>query len=168
MQAASRFNQLFAALAVVAISQIAPATAQETTAFGNWQVNCAASQEGAAKACSAGQAVVTADKKELLFGWQWAFNAKNALVATLRTRPGLQQDKGILIQFKPKEPSVILFRECNAEFCETAFQVTRDQLADVLGASDIKLAIFPVEGKPISIKLPTKGLKEALQALKAK
>lgn len=154
---------------MVAANMMQPAHGEEVVKYGQWVVACAPpAQEGAAKVCSAGQAVLNADKK-FLFGWRFAYNAKNDLVATLRTRPGLDQSKGILIIFKPKEPSNAPYRECTEQYCETAFQVTRDQLAAMLGADHIKLILYPykAEAKPIGIRLVTTGLKAALQALKA-
>ena len=145
-----------------------PAAAEpETQAFGDWVLACQPPKEGAPKRCAAQQRLASAKDKKPVFLWQWTYDAEGALVIILTTPPGLRLDKGIQIGFDPAKPSVVLFQQCESTFCNTAFKVTAEQLAASVKLESIEVQLFPPQGEPVKLKISSKGLTEALAALKA-
>ena len=102
-----------------------------------------------------------------MFLWQWTYDEQGALVIILTTPPGLRLDKGIQIGFDPEKPSVVLFQLCEPSFCNTAFKVAAEQLAASVKLESIEVQLFPPQGEPVKLKISSKGLTEALAALKA-
>ena len=86
---------------------------------------------------------------------------------TIITPPGVILPKGVQLTLGTKELPAIPFVACAGRFCRAIAALNKDTV-DALTASDTVAVHFTVNsGRPVGLKLPTKGFAEGYAAWQA-
>jgi len=142
-----------------------PVVLKQTT-YGDWIYACVKrpSSDGA-PICTITQTLSEAKTKAPLFIWRMQQSDKG-LVAEWQTRTGVMVDHGIVLDAGNGKPVTIPFQLCTPGGCQAVANLAADFVDTLTKAPKVTATVFPIGSKGILLALSTKGLPDALGALK--
>lgn len=133
--------------------------------YGDWIYACVKPGSGGAPICTISQTLSEAKTKLPLFIWRIQQSDKG-LVAEWQTRTGVMVDHGIVLDAGGDKPIKIPFQLCTPNGCQAVANLAPDFVDTLTKAPKVTATLFPIGSKGILLTLSTKGLPDALGALK--
>lgn len=167
MKFALAFTAVTAAATVSAQTAPAKAAVSAGQSYGDWSVVCQGA--GSAQVCNAMQSLQDAQTKteqvRLVVSKQ---KATGRLGAVARIPLGFRLDSGLMLQLNGKaEGSIsgLIFSRCLPEGCFAEKPLSPADVNALRAAASLDVAFLDYAGKPVVVRMSTKGIKEALSAL---
>ncbi|MEN3929462.1 invasion associated locus B family protein [Microvirga sp. W0021] len=134
--------------------------------FENWILICDENLRERRKVCNASQTIEDKSTKALVFSWSLAATDSGEPHMIVRTAPDTQISKGLELRLSTGQVfAQIKFNGCNKTVCIGQTVVGPVLSGQISKAESVFVQFWNKAGKPIRLRVPLKGLKEAVNAI---
>ena len=134
--------------------------------FENWELRCDENLKAKKKICNITQTILDG-AGQFAFSWSLAATEGGKPMMILRARPGLGQNKPVMMKFPGRDvPVIVETYACDANVCVTYLPVgpvLREQIAK---EANVQLSYKDTAETTLVFEAPLKGLSAALAAIK--
>ncbi len=139
----------------------------ETIVYDNWTVTCHDSlSKDAQRSCAANLRIVNNKTQQNLLVWEIGNDATGKPTFALRVPLGVLTRPGIVLTVGAGKPRKIDYVLCDPKGCEAAGAFDNTLSRELGGATEATVTFVAVNGQAIALKVPLKGITEAVPALR--
>lgn len=139
----------------------------ETIVYDNWTVTCHDSlSKDAKRVCSANLRVTNNQTRQNVLIWEIGNDATGKPTFALRTPLGVMIKEGVQLTLGTGKPRKVDYVLCDTRGCEAAAPFDAALSRELTAASEASVVFVATNGQPISLKIPVKGIVEALPSLR--
>ncbi|HWJ75118.1 MAG TPA: invasion associated locus B family protein [Kaistia sp.] len=139
----------------------------ETVVYDNWTVTCNDTlSKDAKRSCAANLRIVNNKTQQNLLVWEIGNDAAGKPTFALRVPLGILTRPGIVLTVGAGKPHKIDFVLCDPQGCEAAGAFDNALSRELGAASEATVTFVATTGQAIALKVPLKGIAEAVPALR--
>ncbi|SHG00167.1 Invasion protein IalB, involved in pathogenesis [Kaistia soli DSM 19436] len=139
----------------------------ETVVYDNWTVTCHDSlSKDAKRTCAANLRVINNKTQQNLLVWEIGNDATGKPIFALRVPLGVLTRPGIVLTVGAGKPRKFDYVLCDPQGCEAAGPFDNALSKELGAAAEATVTFVATTGQPIALKVPLKGIAEAVPALR--
>ncbi|WP_334176021.1 invasion associated locus B family protein [Pseudoxanthobacter sp.] len=139
----------------------------ETVVYDNWTVTCHDSlADNARRTCSASLQVTNRKNGQSVLIWEIGTDSAGKPTYAVRTPLGVRVKEGIRMTVGAAKPRQVDYVLCDTRGCEAAAPFDDALARDLKAASEASIAFTATNGQTFTIKVPLKGISQALAAMR--